>query len=195
MLEFGSNSNIQSNTSNKRTGIFVSEATIKNVVVKYDVQEKWQKRPDDIAVFLTLDIGQNFDYEMRIGGYFNRKDDGSVKNWGAALKVKILLNALDIEGKLSKDFQLTDEILDEMIGKKFLRLSYVSGTKENGKPRWFDWNEVGKLGQEDRLKERFMKAVNDGWVKNFRPDTSDDFDPAELEKKSEKAKDVKPFVL
>tara|TARA_Y100000034_G_scaffold128321_1_gene182679 strand:- start:379 stop:966 length:588 start_codon:yes stop_codon:yes gene_type:complete len=195
MLEFGSNSNIQSNTSNKRTGIFVSEATIKNVVVKYDVQEKWQKRPDDIAVFLTLDVGQNFDYEMRIGGYFNRKDDGSVKNWGAALKVKILLNALDIEGKLSKDFQLTDEILDEMIGKKFLRLSYVSGTKENGKPRWFDWNEVGKLGQEDRLKERFMKAVNDGWVKNFRPDTSDDFDPAELEKKSEKAKDVKPFVL
>ena len=195
MLEFGSNSNRQSNTSNKRTGIFVSEATIKNVVVKYDVQEKWQKRPDDIAVFLTLDVGQNFDYEMRIGGYFNRKDDGSVKNWGAALKVKILLNALDIEGKLSKDFQLTDEILDEMIGKKFLRLSYVSGTKENGKPRWFDWNEVGKLGQEDRLKERFMKAVNDGWVKNFRPDTSDDFDPAELEKKSEKAKDVKPFVL
>ena len=195
MLEFGSNSNIQSNTSNKRTGIFVSEATIKNVVVKYDVQEKWQKRPDDIAVFLTLDVGQNFDYEMRIGGYFNRKDDGSVKNWGAALKVKILLNALDIEGKLSKDFQLTDEILDEMIGKKFLRLSYVSGTKDNGKPRWFDWNEVGKLGQEDRLKERFMKAVRDGWVKNFRPDTSDDFDPAELEKKSEQAKDVKPFVL
>jgi hypothetical protein len=173
----------------------VSESTIKKVVVKYDVQEKWQKRPDDIAVFLTLDIGQNFDYEMRIGGYFNRNDDGSVKNWGAALKVKILLDALGIEGKLSEDFQLTDKILDEIVGKKFLRLSYVSGTKENGKPRWFDWNEVGKLGQEDRLKERFMKAVNDGYVKNFRPDTSDDFDPAELEKKSDKAKDVKSFVL
>ncbi len=195
MLEFGSNSNRQSNTSNRRTGIFVSESTIKKVVVKYDVQEKWQKRPDDIAVFLTLDIGQNFDYEMRIGGYFNRNDDGSVKNWGAALKVKILLDALGIEGKLSEDFQLTDKILDEIVGKKFLRLSYVSGTKENGKPRWFDWNEVGKLGQEDRLKERFMKAVNDGYVKNFRPDTSDDFDPAELEKKSDKAKDVKSFVL
>ena len=40
-----------------------------------------------------------------------------------------------------------------------------------------------------------MKAVNDGWVKNFRPDTGDSFDPAELEKKSEQAKDVKPFVL
>ena len=195
MLEFGSNSNRQSNTSNKRTGVFVSEATIKNIVVKYDVQEEWQKRPDDIAVFLTLDVGQNFDYEMRIGGFFNRNEDGSVKNWGAALKVKILLDALNIKGSLTKDWQLPDEIVEEMMGKKFLRLSYVSGTKDNGKARWFDWNEVGKLGQEDRLKERFMKAVNDGWVKNFRPDTGDSFDPAELEKKSEQAKDVKPFVL
>jgi len=195
MLEFGSNSNRQSNTSNKRTGVFVSEATIKNIVVKYDVQEEWQKRPDDIAVFLTLDVGQNFDYEMRIGGFFNRNEDGSVKNWGAALKVKILLDALNIKGSLTKDWQLPDEIVEEMMGKKFLRLSYVSGTKDNGKARWFDWNEVGRLGQEDRLKERFMKAVNDGWVKNFRPDTGDDFDPAELEKKSEQAKDVKPFVL
>ena len=195
MLEFGSNSNRQSNTSNKRTGVFVSEATIKNIVVKYDVQEKWQKRPDDIALFLTLDVGQNFDYEMRIGGFFNRNEDGSVKNWGAALKVKILLDALNIKGSLTEDWQLSDEVLEEMMGKKFLRLSYVSGTKDNGKPRWFDWNEVGRLGQEDRLKERFMKAVNDGWVKNFRPDTGDDFDPAELEKKSEQAKDVKPFVL
>jgi len=195
MLEFGSNSNRQSNTSNKRTGVFVSEATIKNIVVKYDIQEEWQKRPDDIAVFLTLDVGQNFDYEMRIGGFFNRNEDGSVKNWGAALKVKILLDALNIKGSLTEDWQLPDEIVEEMMGKKFLRLSYVSGTKENGKSRWFDWNEVGRLGQEDRLKERFMKAVNDGWVKNFRPDTSNDFDPAELEKKSEQAKDVKPFVL
>ena len=195
MLEFGSNSNRQSNTSNKRTGVFVSEATIKNIVVKYDVQEEWQKRPDDIALFLTLDVGQNFDYDMRIGGFFNRNEDGSVKNWGAALKVKILLDALNIKGSLTEDWQLSDEVLEEMMGKKFLRLSYVSGTKDNGKPRWFDWNEVGRLGQEDRLKERFMKAVNDGWVKNFRPDTGDDFDPAELEKKSEQAKDVKPFVL
>ena len=195
MLEFGSNSNRQSNTSNKRTGVFVSEATIKNIVVKYDVQEEWQKRPDDIALFLTLDVGQNFDYDMRIGGFFNRNEDGSVKNWGAALKVKILLDALNIKGSLTKDWQLSDEVLEEMIGKKFLRLSYVSGTKDNGKARWFDWNEVGRLGQEDRLKERFMKAVNDGWVKNFRPDTGDDFDPAELEKKTEKSKDVKPFVL
>ena len=195
MLEFGSNSNRQSNTSNKRTGVFVSEATIKNVVVKYDVQEKWQKRPDDIAVFLTLDVGQSFDYEMRIGGYFNRNDDSSVKNWGAALKVKILLDALGMEGKLTKDWQLSDEAVEEMIGKRFLRLSYVSGTKENGKPRWFDWNEVGRLGQEDKLKERFMRAVKGGWVKNFRPDTGDSFDPAELEKKTEQSKDVKPFVL
>ena len=195
MLEFGSNSNRQSNTSNKRTGVFVSEATIKNIVVKYDVQEEWQKRPDDIALFLPLDVGQNFDYDMRIGGFFNSNEDGSVKTWGAELKVKILLDALNIKGSLTKDWQLSDEVLEEMIGKKFLRLSYVSGTKDNGKARWFDWNEVGRLGQEDRLKERFMKAVNDGWVKNFRPDTGDDFDPAELEKKSEQAKDVKPFVL
>ena len=40
-----------------------------------------------------------------------------------------------------------------------------------------------------------MKAVRDGWVKKFRPDTGDDYDPAVMEKKSEQAKDVKPFVL
>ena len=82
-----------------------------------------------------------------------------------------------------------------MVGKKFLRLSYVAGTKQNGKTLWYDWNEVGKVGQEDRLREKFMKAVHDGWVKSYKPDTSDDFNPSELENKSNNDKDVKSFVL
>ena len=195
MLDFGNSSSRQSNAPKNRTGVFISEATIKSLTVKYDVKEKWQKRADDIALYLVLDVGQDFDYEMRIGGYFNRNDDGTIKNWGAALKVKILLDSLGIEGKLTDDNRLPDEVIEDMVGKKFLRLSYVAGTKQNGKTLWYDWNEVGKIGQEDRLREKFMKSVNDGWVKNYKPDTSDDFNPSELEKQSSNDKDVKSFVL
>jgi len=194
MLEFG-NSSRQSNAPKNKTGVFISEATIKNVSVKYDIKEEWQKRSDDIVLSLTLDIDRDFDYDMRIGGYFNRNDDGSIKNWGAALKVKILLDSLGLEGKLTDDNRLPDETIENMVGKKFLRLSYVAGTKKNGKTLWYDWNEVGKVGQEDRLREKFMKAVHDGWVKSYKPDTSDDFNPSELENKSNNDKDVKSFVL
>jgi len=92
MLDFGNSNSRQSNAPRKKTGVFISEATIKSVSVKYDIQEEWQKRPDDIALYLDLDIGRDFDHQMRIGGYFNRNDDGTIKNWGAALKVKILLD-------------------------------------------------------------------------------------------------------
>jgi|TARA_R110000824_G_scaffold261868_5_gene450621 hypothetical protein len=195
MLSFGKSSNRDSNSPKKKTGVFISPATIKNVVVKYDIQEEWQKRPDDIALYLDLDIDRDFDYQMRIGGYFNRNEDGSIKNWGAALKVKMLLDALKLEGELNENQQLSDETIENMIGKKFLRLSYVAGTKQNGKTLWVDWNEVGEIGQEDRLREKFMKSVNDGWVKNYRPNTDDDFNPSELEKKSSNDNDVKSFVL
>jgi len=188
MLDFGNSSNRQSNAPKNKTGVFISEATIKNVSVKYDIKEEWQKRSDDIALYLTLDIGRDFDYDMRIGGYFNRNDDGTIKNWGAALKVKILLDSLGLEGKLTNDLRLPDETIENMVGKKFLRLAYVAGTKENGKPLWYDWNEVGKVGQEDRLRDKFMKSVNDGWVKNYRPDAQDS-------NNSQDNKDVKSFVL
>ena len=188
MLDFGNSNSRQSNAPRKKTGVFISEATIKSVSVKYDIQEEWQKRPDDIALYLDLDIGRDFDHQMRIGGYFNRNDDGTIKNWGAALKVKILLDSLGIEGQLTDEHQLPDEVIEDMVGKKFLRLSYVAGIKKNGKTLWVDWNEVGKVGQEDRLREKFMKSVNDGWVKNYKPDTQED-------NSSQNNEDVKSFVL
>ena len=62
--------------------------------------------------------------------------------------------------------------------------------KDNGKPFWNTFPETMAVSRgRDRLKERFMKQVRDGWVKDFKMDdplnaTSHTDTPNVTEKKS-----------
>ena len=78
------------------------------------------------------------------------------------------LFAQTAEGTAVTDNKLPADAKDHMIGKEFLRLSYVSTkTKPDGSNRWKDWQDTAKLGDEDLLKDNFTKAVDDGYVKDF----------------------------
>ena len=84
-------------------GVFTRTSKIVDVVARYNVKESWQRREDDIAIELTLDIGKSFQPTMRVGGFFNRNDDGSIKNFGTATKVKILVESAGLNWDRSVD--------------------------------------------------------------------------------------------
>ena len=56
-----------------------------------------------------------------------------------------------------------------MAGKEFCKLSYVWGVKDDGKSRWNDWTEVAKVGEDQKLKDKFLEAVKNNWVRDYRP--------------------------
>jgi len=167
----------------KSSGIFTTTTKIVDVVARYNVKEDWQTREDDISLELTLDIGKSFQPTTVIGGYFNRNDDGSIKNYGTATKVKILLESAGLDWRESVDdnHQLTDDALEQLQGKEICMLSYIYGTKPNGKTGWTYWNEVAKAGFDEALRRKFHTAVENEWVKNYRPDDTDSFDPKKIE--------------
>lgn len=166
-------------------GVFVRTSKIADVVARYNVKESWQRREDDIVLEITLEIGKDFQPTMRVGGFFNRNDNGSIKNFGTATKVKILVESagLNWEKSVDENNQLTDTALEELQGSDICTLSYVYGQTKTGKTGWTYWNEVAKAGQDEVLKRKFLTAVDKGWVKDYRPDEPDtSFNPQGTEK-------------
>lgn len=148
------------------------------------VEIPYLKKSYDIGVKLMLDIGREFKPTLVIAGNF--KKDESKKNvtgWGSAFVVRDLFGKIGYEGTLGDDNKLPQEALDFLIDKEFLRLSYVSGTKENGKFRYSDWSQVAAVDEgEDVLYKRFIASHAKGYPSNYHPELleADTFPPEEL---------------
>ena len=165
-----------SSTATKKTnGIFISKSKISGVEVFYDEKQKWQKHPDSIGIRMTLDIGKDFEPEFYVGGQFRKDEFGEKIGIGTVKKVDILLTSLGLDASLDENDKLPEDVINDFVGKEFIRLSYVSGTKDNGKSKWSDWQETCAVGIDFNLfTEKFLKAVNEGWIKNYKPDQEDE---------------------
>mgnify|MGYP003625109809 FL=1 len=94
---------------------------------------------------------------------------------GTVKKVDILLTSLGIDTELSDDGKIPEEAVEEFVGKEFTRLSYVSGIKDNGKSKWSEWQETAEAGVDfNILIDKFLLAVEKGYVKNYKPEQPDD---------------------
>jgi len=160
-------------TEQNSKGIFTKNVKIVDASVQYTPpKESWQKRQDDIVLTLTLDVGASFQPELALRGFFNKNEDGSWKNNGTATKIKILFDSVGVNWDNSfvkENFELTDSCLEELAGKEFCKLSYVWGVKDDGKTGWNDWTEVAKVGEDQKLKDKFLEAVKNNWVRDYRP--------------------------
>tara|TARA_R110000824_G_scaffold17372_6_gene70669 strand:- start:3666 stop:4208 length:543 start_codon:yes stop_codon:yes gene_type:complete len=159
----------------KTNGIFVSRSKVSGVKVFYNEQQKWQKKPDSIGVEMTLDIGKDFEPTFYVGGQFSMDEFGDRVGIGTVKKVDILLTSLGIDTELSDDGKIPEEAVEEFVGKEFTRLSYVSGIKDNGKSKWSEWQETAEAGVDfNILIDKFLLAVEKGYVKNYKPEQPDD---------------------
>ena len=141
MLEFGSSSNSGGSSSN----VIVQKVKIVKFDVTYGQKRDWQNFADDIGIDLVLDIGQDFQPNMYIGGSFTTDEmNGDIVGWGRAYKVKMFFDAIGLPIRLAKGTVVADNKLpanasDQIVGKEFLRLSYLSTKlKSDGKNRWKD---------------------------------------------------------
>ena len=150
-------------------GGYVTTGRVKAVELQYDAKLKWQQRNNDVLLKVVYNDGQDWDKELNLFGNFNKEKN----TWGSALKLKMFFEAVGIDNvEYKDDFTLSDFYMDKAMNKDFLVLSYPSvKMKDNGKPFWNTFNETMAVSRgRDRLKERFMKQVNAGWVKDYRTD-------------------------
>ena len=180
MLEFGTTSNKSSGTA---TNIIVQPVTIADFSITYGEKRDWQKYSDDIGIDLVLDVGQDFQPTMYIGGSFALDElNNTITGWGRAYKVKMFLDAIGLPVRLAKGTVVTENRLPDnakelIVGKQFLRLSYLSTkVKADGTHRWKDWQDTNKVGHEQALKDAFTLAISKNYVKDFLDPSTTDMD-------------------
>lgn len=155
-------------------GIYVNEVTVIGAEDISGVELRFGNM-FDIGIKLTVDVGRDFYPELIIAGNFKHDPDSSeVIGWGGAFVVQEALSRLGYTGNLEKQNNIPEEVLREAIGKRVLRLTYVSGRKENGKPRYSDWNLIATVEEGAQfLVNRFRRSLARGYPKNYRPELLD----------------------
>ncbi len=156
---------------------FVNKAKVEGIELKYDVKEKWMKRPSDIQLIVKFKLQDNpkVDWEktLKINGNFNKQKE----HWGSALKAKMFFEACGVKNaEYNEDYTIPESYIDQCMDKEFLILSYPSvKIKDNGKNWWNDWSEVCSVERGmDYLKKRFADAVAQKYVAdyNFNPNSN-----------------------
>ena len=170
-LEFGT-----AKSTGSSSNVIVQKVKVDDIKVTYGEKQEWQKFADDIGLDITLDIGKDFKPNFYIGGSFKVDEmNGEIVGWGRAFKIKMFFDAIGLPIKLAKGSTVADNRLpegarDAIVGKEFLRLSYMTNKiKPNGSARYKDWQDTAAVGQETKLKAQFDKSVSDGYIKDFSP--------------------------
>ena len=169
-------------SSGSKDNIFVDKVKIASADIKYGVKEDWQTYSDDISIHLTLDIGRDFQPKMYIGGNYKKDEvSGEMLGWSTAFKIKMFFDSIVMPIKLDKgknpqSSRLPADAGQRLIGKEFLRLTYVSTkTKRDGGALWKDWQETRSASYDQtRFKNEFKEAVSKGYVKDFAQDTQEE---------------------
>jgi len=183
------------NQPSKKENIFVQTVTIDEMEIEYDTKMvENSKYIDDIGIRCKLDIGRDFKPNYYVGGSYRKsKLDNSVEGWGTAYKVKLFLERMGVLIKLQKgssasENRLPDDLGSNFIGKTFHRLTYISKRKnKNGDNYKTDWQQIGSSSEsKSKIKAEFLKAINDGYVKDFlQPNSSQTSDSSEMTEATE----------
>ena len=178
-------------------GGYETTATVKSVKLDYDVEKQWGSWNPTFDMFLTITYndGQDWDNQMEIFGKVKR-DIGTEdpKSWGSAFKVKVFFESVFNEKDLlmNDDYTVPDKWLDKAIDRKFKVCKYkTTKVKKNGKHFWDTYSIVAPASAADgTLKDKVLKDVKDGWIKNYySDDIGTDFNPESLNTKEEPAKE------
>ena len=172
-----------------KDNIFVDKVKIASATVKHDTKEDWQTYSDNISIHLTLDIGRDFQPNMYIGGSFKTDEvNGNIERLSTAFKIKMFFDSIGMpirldKGKNPQSSRLPADVDQLLVGKEFLRLTYLSTkTKRDGNQLWKDWQETRPAeGQGSNIadfKAKFKESVCKIYVKYFSaPNEADTSEP------------------
>ena len=161
-------------------GVFINQVTVVDVEPIYGGTE-WQseKWKDDIGLNIKIEIGQNFQPVFYIGGRLKKDEFGEIKDPGSVRRVIQFFEAIDVTVDLDGQYKIVNkDSLRDCIGRHFLRLSYVSGKRDNGKLKYSDFQQVIPATSEKReLIDMFKSHLNNKWIKNYQPEVMESNSP------------------
>jgi len=174
-------------------GVFLSTVEIVKVEDKSnhprykDREITTTKKGDPADLWLevtTREEGRDFERKQIFFGYYKTdKVTGRIKGWntfnnGVYEFLYVMLGSHEaIEEFIQEDFSLPDKINTEFIGKKYQKVSFVSGTYQKDdeeKPSYRDWAKIFPVDTpEEEIQQIWEKAsVN---LKTYTPDVIDLF--------------------
>ena len=149
--------------------------------------------PTELCIEVKYQKDNGEEWNQRFyGKYKFDKVTGSIKGWqafgnGVQNFFTTLLGKETLENLLNDDYSLGKRLFDGVVGKSFYKVSYVSGSKDDGRPRYKDWDRVFK---EDATIEDIQNewAQNSIYMKSYTPDVIDameskeeSFNPSEFQ--------------
>lgn len=170
---------VMENDSNY-SGVFIDEATI--VAARSLSNEDVFKngRPVDVGIEFTLDVikkdgsllvfSNGEKPKLSITGNF--KWDETNQKWlpSTTTGVRMALQRLQLKSftKLNPDNSIPQEVLDECVGKKIVRLQYPHKKNEQGKNMYRNFNQFYLASVPDaktKLRAEYDKSVAGGYTK------------------------------
>jgi hypothetical protein len=149
---------------------FIQKAIIKGVQVLYANEVFgiiW-----DVDASILLEIyrknGTTYEYQLNIRGTFKKDHSGKIIGWGSCFKIQKLFQCLKINGTVSSDGTISQSSLDALVNREVFALSYLSGTKEDGKNRYQMWDILSD--SRDSLDDDFQYSNDRGYPKNYKPE-------------------------
>ncbi|MBK8945447.1 MAG: hypothetical protein IPM32_09290 [Ignavibacteriae bacterium] len=160
-------------------GVYINLVKIIDAEDISNTQPFFLNSPIDIGVKLTLNIGrEDFFPELSIFGQFERDTNtNEIIGWGNSFCTQELFYKLGFRGHLKDNNEIPNEAIELLKGKKFYKLAYVSGIKDDGNLKYSNWNLIAAEEEDPKtLADRFHKSVNSGYPRNYRPELVDIFE-------------------
>lgn len=160
-------------------GIYVDNAKIIGIEDKTG-EQRFEKTPDLFLVLKLSIPGLSFEPTVELAGNFKRDDNGQVTGWGGAYAIRDLFHTFGIKGELNADYTLPDSVLEQLVGKDVMRLTYVSKKKEDGsnKLSYSTWTKLAIADESEEGKQKFANSFvaewqKTGFPKNYHPEILD----------------------
>ena len=151
----------------RNVSYFIQQATIRGIQATYNNEVfgiVW-----DIDASILLDVvkksGETYEYTMSIRASYQRDDSGNITGFGSAFKVARLFERLGISGKINSDGVISEEYLNQVIGREICVLFYRTGIRDNGNTKFQAWDVID-VDRKSLLAE-FDSAQLKGYPKNY----------------------------
>lgn len=151
----------EGSSTHVKDGIFVEEVLITRAEDVSGTQLDWMSWTNDLAIHCELEGETDLPFTPTyyVGGDF--KEEGGELRWGSAFLVGLFVKTIT-----GRDFELTGHrripkaVLEDLVGRAFLKISYRARPKAGGEGKIRDWKQVAVRGDAESLQEARQRAAD-----------------------------------
>lgn len=151
----------EGSSTHVKDGIFVEEVVITRAEDVSGKQLDWMSWTNDLALHCELEGESDLPFTPTyyVGGDF--KQTGGELTWGSAFLVgRFIKTVTGRDFELTGNRQLPTAVLENLIGQRFLKISYRARPKGTSEGKIRDWKQVTVRGDAETLQEARQRAAD-----------------------------------